>query len=66
VLLGQWPGVKAALLAHPLLSRLRAVREGKVVELPTELLVALNHHAAEACWALAHALHPERVPRERP
>lgn len=66
VLLGQWPGVKAALLAHPLLSRLRAVREGKVVELPTELLVALNHHAAEACWALAHALHPERVPRARP
>lgn len=66
VLLGQWPGVKAALLAHPLLSRLRAVREGKVVELPAELLVALNHHAAEACWTLAHALHPERVPRERP
>ena len=66
VLLGQWRGVKAALLAHPLLSRLRAVREGKVVELRTELLVALNHHAADACWELAHALHPQRVPRERP
>lgn len=66
VLLGQWPGVKAALLGHPLLSRLRAVREGRVVELPTELLVALNHHAARACRELAHALHPARVPRERP
>ena len=66
VLLGQWPGVKAALLGHPLLSRMRAVREGKVVELPTELLVALNHHAAEACWALAHQLHPDLVPRPRP
>jgi hypothetical protein len=58
--------VKAALLAHPLLSRLRAVREHKIVELPTELLVALNHHAANACWTLAHELHPDRVPGERP
>ncbi|HVR70475.1 MAG TPA: ABC transporter substrate-binding protein [Vicinamibacteria bacterium] len=66
VLLGRWPGVKDALLAHPLLSQLRAVRSGKVVELPTELLVALNHHAAGACWALAHELHPARVPAERP
>lgn len=66
VLLGQWPGVKAALLAHPLLSRLRAVRDHKIVELPTELLVALNHHAANACWTLAHELHSGRVPRERP
>ena len=66
VLLGRWPGVKAALLAHPLLSQLPAVRRGKVVELPTELLVALNHHAASACWALAHELHPDRVPRQAP
>jgi iron complex transport system substrate-binding protein len=66
VLLGRWPGVKEALLAHPLLSKLRAVREGRIVELPTELLVALNHYAADACWALAHELHPTRVPRERP
>jgi iron complex transport system substrate-binding protein len=66
VLLGRWPGVKDALLGHPLLSKLRAVREGRIVELPTELLVALNHYAADACWALAHDLHPALVPRERP
>jgi iron complex transport system substrate-binding protein len=66
VLLGRWPGVKDALLAHPLLGQLRAVRAGKIVELPTELLVALNHYAADACWVLAHELHPERVPREKP
>jgi iron complex transport system substrate-binding protein len=66
VLLGRWPGVKEALRAHPLLSQLRAVREGHVVELPTELLVALNHYAADACWRLAHELHPARVPGERP
>jgi iron complex transport system substrate-binding protein len=66
VLLGRWPGVKEALSAHPLLSQLPAVRAGKVVELRTELLVALNHHAADACWALAHALHPARVGAQRP
>jgi iron complex transport system substrate-binding protein len=66
VLLGRWPGVKEALYAHPLLSQMRAVRAGKVVELRTELLVALNHHAADACRALAHALHPDRFGAERP
>lgn len=66
VLVGRWPGARAGLASHPLLSRLRAVEAGRIVELPTELLVALNHHAAEGCWALAHALHPERVPRDRP
>jgi iron complex transport system substrate-binding protein len=62
VLVGRWPGAVEALTEHPLLSRMRAVRERRIVELPTELLVALNHYAADACWALAHALHPSRVP----
>jgi iron complex transport system substrate-binding protein len=66
VLVGTWDGSVEALRRHPLLSRMRAVREGRVVEMPTRLLVALSHHAAEACWWLAHALHPDRVPRERP
>jgi iron complex transport system substrate-binding protein len=66
VLLGRWPGVREALLAHPLLSQLRAVRAGRIVELDTARLVALNHYAAEACWALARALHPAQVPRARP
>lgn len=45
---------------HPLLSRMRAVKAGRVVEMPTELLVALNHHAAASCEFMAKALHPER------
>jgi len=45
---------------HPLLSRMRAVKAGHVVEMPGELLVALNHHAAKACEFMAMALHGER------
>jgi len=44
---------------HPLLSRMRAVKAGHVVEMPTELLVALNHHAVKSCEFMAQALHPE-------
>ena len=51
---------------HPLLSKLRAVREGRIVEMPTELLVTLSHHAADASWYLAWALHPDRVPTSKP
>lgn len=50
-----------SLRQHPLLGQLRAVREGRVVEMPGELLVALSHHAAESCWYLASKLHPGRV-----
>jgi len=66
VLLGRWPGARAALEGEPLLSKLRAVREGRVVEMPTGLLVALSHHAARGCWYLAARLHPDRVPPEPP
>jgi ABC-type Fe3+-hydroxamate transport system substrate-binding protein len=66
VLLGVWPGAREALVQHPLLSKLRAVREGHIVEMPTELLVTLSHHAAEASWYLAWALHPDRVPTSQP
>jgi iron complex transport system substrate-binding protein len=52
-----------ALRAHPLLSRTRAVAQGRIIQIPTEKLVALSHHAAEAAWALAAILHPERVPK---
>jgi iron complex transport system substrate-binding protein len=44
---------------HPLLSELRAVREGHVVSLPTHLIVSLSHHAARACDELSRRLHPE-------
>jgi iron complex transport system substrate-binding protein len=45
---------------HPLLSKMRAVKDRHVVEMPTELLVALNHHAAKACEFMARALHQDR------
>jgi iron complex transport system substrate-binding protein len=55
-----------ALRAHPLLSQLRAVKEGRILQIPTEKLVALSHHAADAVWVLAAALHPDRVPKGGP
>jgi len=66
VLIGVWPGVREALVHDPLLSRMRAVRESHVVEMPTELLVTVSQHAAEGSWYLAHALHPDRVPTPAP
>jgi len=66
VLVGTGFGTADGLRAHPLLSKMRAVKDGHVVELPTELLVALSHHTARACWRLAHALHPDRVPTPDP
>jgi iron complex transport system substrate-binding protein len=66
VLVGEGWQSAAALRQHPLLSQLAAVREANLVTMPTELLVALNHHSAEACWDLAHRLHPDRVPAQVP
>jgi iron complex transport system substrate-binding protein len=66
VLIGTWPGTLESLRGHPLLAEMRAVKAGRVIELPTERLVALSHYAADACWALAAALHPDRVPKELP
>jgi iron complex transport system substrate-binding protein len=62
VLVGTWPGSKEALTSHPLFSRWAAVREGRIVALRTELLVALSQFTADAAWELAHLLHPDRVP----
>ena len=50
-----------ALKQHPLLGKLRAVREERVVVMPNELLSTLSHHAARSCWYLASRLHPDRV-----
>ncbi len=46
--------------SHPLLSIMRSVKAGHVVEMPGELLVALNHHAVKSCEFMARALHKER------
>jgi len=59
-------GASVALRRHPLLSRTRAVREGRVVEMPNHLLVALSDRAADATWWLASRLHPARVPETAP
>jgi len=59
-------GAATALRRHPLLSRTRAVREGRVVEIPNHLLVALSDRAADAAWWLASRLHPARVPEPAP
>ena len=59
-------GASVALRRHPLLSRTRAVREGRVVEMPNRLLVALSDRAADAAWWLASRLHPARVPHAAP
>jgi iron complex transport system substrate-binding protein len=65
VLVGTWPGSKEALTSHPLLQHARAVREGRIVALPTEKLVALSQFTADAAWELGHLLHPDRVPERR-
>jgi iron complex transport system substrate-binding protein len=62
VLVGTWPGSKDALTSHPLFSQWAAVREGRIVAMRTELLVALSQFTADAAWELAHLLHPDRVP----
>ncbi len=59
-------GAKQALLRHPLLSRTRAARQGRIVEIPNRSLVTLSDRAADACWWLAARLHPGRVPEAIP
>ena len=66
VLVGTWPLAAESLKRDPLLSQMRAIREGRIVVIPNELLVALSQYTADACWHLAAALHPDRVPRTRP
>jgi iron complex transport system substrate-binding protein len=66
VLVGTWPKAKEGLTEHPLLSQMRAVRDGRITVMPTEKLVALSQFTADAAWDLAHLLHPDRVPAEVP
>ena len=62
VLVGTWPGSKQTLTSHPLFAQWAAVREGRIVAMRTELLVALSQFTADAAWELGHLLHPDRVP----
>jgi iron complex transport system substrate-binding protein len=54
-----------SLRRHPLLERLPAVREGRVIALPGAQLSTLSHHIVEACWSVAAILHPDRVPESK-
>lgn len=62
VLVTTWPDAVDAVRSHPLLGTLRAVREGRVVAMPNQLLVALSQYTADACRDLAARLHPDRFP----
>jgi iron complex transport system substrate-binding protein len=55
-------GEGARLAAHPVLSKTKAVREGRIVEIPGPLVSTLSHHSARAARFFAHALHPDVVP----
>ena len=66
ILVSSWPGMVEAVKAHPLLSQLRAVKEGRIVVLPNERLIALSQYTADACWDLAALLHPDRVAGKKP
>ena len=66
ILVGTWPDARESIRGHPLLKELRAVREGHIVVMPNELLVALSQYTADACRDLAFRLHPDRVPKANP
>jgi iron complex transport system substrate-binding protein len=66
ILVGTWPRAVEAVKEEPLLGKSRAVKQGRVVALPTSLLVALSQFSADACVELASRLHPERVHAKRP
>ena len=66
ILVSSYQGAIAEVKNHPLLRSLRAVKEDHVVVMPNALLVALSQYSADACWDLAHRLHPDRVPPDEP
>ncbi len=63
ILVARYPGSLEALTEHPLLKGLRAAREGRIVVMPNQLLVALSQYTADACVWLASRLHPEPAPK---
>jgi iron complex transport system substrate-binding protein len=60
ILVARYPGSVEAVKEHPLLGKLRAVGENRIVVMPNQLLVALSPWTADACVWLAQHLHPER------
>ena len=56
------PGAGPPMHVHHHQEEALTVKQGRIVALRTELLVALSQFTADAAWALAHLLHPDRVP----
>lgn len=60
LLIGEGTTTSREIRSDPLLGRLDAVTRDRIVEMPTDILVALNHHAATACEFIARRIHPDR------
>lgn len=59
------PGFQTRLLEHPALALVRAVREGRVYQLPGRLMVTTSHHIVETVEVLARHLHPRAFAESR-
>lgn len=59
------PGFQTGLVEHPALAPVRAVREGRVYQLPGRLMVTTSHHIVETVEALARQLHPAAFAESR-
>lgn len=66
ILVSDWGDADDEVKTHPLMKSSRAVREGRVVQLPNELRVSLSQFAADAAWRLATLLHPSLVQGDPP
>jgi iron complex transport system substrate-binding protein len=47
---------------HPILRRLRAVREGRVIAIESRYVTSISQYAIDGAEQLARALHPGKVP----
>lgn len=66
VLLSRWKADdrQGQIANHPILRNLRAVREGRVVEIESRYLTSVSHYVIEGAERLARALHPDQFPAE--
>jgi iron complex transport system substrate-binding protein len=68
VLLARWKAGddQGSIRTHPILRRLEAVRDGRLVIIDGRFLTSLSPSAVEGAERLAHALHPDRFLNETP
>lgn len=66
VLLSRWKADdrQGQIANHPILCKLRAVREGRVVEIESRYLTSVSQYVMDGVERLARALHPNRFPAE--